>query len=252
MTYRDKLKIDHPNWSEEEYEIRLASDCPAEHGYPDMDACDGGCTSCWNREVEQPKEETKMIYAHTNMETVSDENDTIEGKFTIAKPVIKDSGNRREFESGAVRDMQEGKGRCDLMPLEVVAKCLTPTANLENPDLVIGNIALFQTSGYNNTFYLYQALHYFAEKAYNGCIATMLLEVAKHFEEGAKKYKEDNWRFGIPVKCYIDSAVRHYMKWHRGDNDEPHSRAFVWNLMCCIWEANFSEDWRNNRETECT
>lgn len=30
---------------------------------------------------------------------------------------IKDSGSRREFESGAVRDICEGKGRCDLLPL---------------------------------------------------------------------------------------------------------------------------------------
>ena len=30
---------------------------------------------------------------------------------------ILDSGNRRAFESGAVRDIQEGKGRCDLLPL---------------------------------------------------------------------------------------------------------------------------------------
>lgn len=35
--------------------------------------------------------------------------------------MIKDSGNRREFDTGAVRDIQEGKGRCDLLPLDVVA-----------------------------------------------------------------------------------------------------------------------------------
>ena len=29
---------------------------------------------------------------------------------------IKDSGERREFETGAVRDIQEGKGRMDLLP----------------------------------------------------------------------------------------------------------------------------------------
>jgi hypothetical protein len=29
---------------------------------------------------------------------------------------IKDSGNRRTFESGAKRDMSEGKGRMDLLP----------------------------------------------------------------------------------------------------------------------------------------
>jgi hypothetical protein len=34
----------------------------------------------------------------------------------IDKPTIKDSGNRREFGTGAVRDMAEGKGRMDLLP----------------------------------------------------------------------------------------------------------------------------------------
>ena len=34
---------------------------------------------------------------------------------------ILDSGNRREFNSGAVRDIDEEKGRCDLLPLEVVS-----------------------------------------------------------------------------------------------------------------------------------
>lgn len=28
--------------------------------------------------------------------------------------MIKDSGTRREFETGAVRDCPEGKGRCDM------------------------------------------------------------------------------------------------------------------------------------------
>lgn len=46
---------------------------------------------------------------------------------TPATPTIKDSGNRREFETGAVRDMQEGKGRMDLLPwaaiIEVSKHC---------------------------------------------------------------------------------------------------------------------------------
>ena len=29
---------------------------------------------------------------------------------------LKDSGDRRIFDSGAVRDMETGKGRCDLLP----------------------------------------------------------------------------------------------------------------------------------------
>jgi len=31
-------------------------------------------------------------------------------------PIIKDSGQRHEFSTGAVRDMREGKGRMDLLP----------------------------------------------------------------------------------------------------------------------------------------
>lgn len=43
------------------------------------------------------------------------------------KPHIKDSGERRQFETGAVRDMSEGKGRMDLLPwaaiMEVSKHC---------------------------------------------------------------------------------------------------------------------------------
>ena len=52
---------------------------------------------------------------------------------------------------------------------------------------------------------------------------------------GALKYGENNWQKGIPTHCYVDSAVRHYLKFLRGDKDEPHDRAFIWNLLCCIW-----------------
>lgn len=64
---------------------------------------------------------------------------------------------------------------------------------------------------------------------------TMILEVSKHFEEGCKKYGERNWEKGIPAHCYIDSAIRHYLKYLREDKDERHDRAFVWNLVCLLW-----------------
>ena len=38
--------------------------------------------------------------------------------------MLKDSGARREFESGAVRDISEGKGRCDLLPLDIIGDIL--------------------------------------------------------------------------------------------------------------------------------
>lgn len=144
--------------------------------------------------------------------------------------MIKDSGNRRTFSTGSVRDIQEGKGRCDLMPLEVVANILHPGG------LIMGEISLFKTN--RDSQHLYRALKAFAQIAYGGSQETMLLDVAVHYEEGAKKYGENNWQKGIPASSYLNSAIRHYLKWRRGDNDEPHDKAFVWNLMCCIWEVD--------------
>lgn len=43
---------------------------------------------------------------------------------------IKDSGHRRTFKTGAVRDIQTGKGRCDLMPLHQVADTYWQTNTL--------------------------------------------------------------------------------------------------------------------------
>lgn len=143
--------------------------------------------------------------------------------------MIKDSGTRREFDSGAVRDIQEGKGRCDLLPLDVVAKWL---CTHEKGDLVILSISTFIKT--KDVAYLNVALDKFrAEIGWDQ--PTLLLEASKHFEEGAAKYGEYNWQKGIPTHCYIDSAVRHYLKYLRGDTDEPHDRAFVWNILCCIW-----------------
>lgn len=140
--------------------------------------------------------------------------------------MIKDSGERTEFQTGAVRDMQTGKGRCDLMPLSVVAEVMD--------DAIIRDVARFQTSG--DWRDLSGAILRFAHER-KWSVPELMLETSIHFEEGAKKYGENNWQKGIPIKCYIDSAVRHYLKWRKGDTDEPHDRAFVWNLLCCMWEV---------------
>lgn len=156
---------------------------------------------------------------------------------------ILDSGTRREFETGAVRDIQEGKGRCDLLPLLVISDYMR--------DSILEQIFLFQRECSKSCdygiSYLEQALVYFGKYYDDGRTkngrddilkqrkCTMLLEVSKHFEAGAKKYGEYNWQKGIPTHCYIDSAVRHYLKFLRGDKDEPHDRAFVWNILCCMW-----------------
>lgn len=137
---------------------------------------------------------------------------------------ILDSGERRKFESGAVRDCASGKGRCDLLPLDVVAH-LSGDYNFNRIDEYIrtGNISQ-----------LYTVVADFSTK-YFGTFINAILEVAKQYEDGANKYAERNWEQGIPLHCYIDSGVRHYLKLLRGDTDEPHDRAFLWNMLGAIW-----------------
>lgn len=64
---------------------------------------------------------------------------------------------------------------------------------------------------------------------------TAILEVSKHYENGCLKYGERNWEHGIPIHSYIDSGVRHLLKVYRGDSDEPHDRAFIWNMLGVYW-----------------
>jgi hypothetical protein len=158
---------------------------------------------------------------------------------------IKDSGERREFDTGAVRDIQEGKGRCDLMPLSVVAQLLGGRDDGISFDIILCDIEIFKRTG--DAEHLFRAAERFAQAGYRST-CSMLLEVSKHFEEGAKKYGEHNWQKGIPVKCYIDSAIRHYLKWLREDEDEPHDRAFCWNILCAIWTCEHMPELNDYKE----
>ncbi len=149
---------------------------------------------------------------------------------------LPDSGARKEFESGAVRDISEGKGRCDLLPLDVVNVLL----NLWSRDGVIPSdhtALLFAIQTYldkGDPIHLLDAVCIFVHRAFQD-VYTALLELAKHYEDGARKYSDNNWRKGIPIHYFIDSAIRHYLKWLRGDADEPHDRAFLWNLVGAYW-----------------
>lgn len=228
MTYIEKLKANNPGLREEIIEEVIDEECPSgledcpywENTHPD-------CEACWNREIPEVKVVNSIGVLRSGPHDKPWE------------PTIKDSGDRTQFESGAVRDMRVGKGRCDLTPLEVISTYMETVG--DGVEGIISNIAEFKRSGYTDTKPLYIALNEFCIEAYNGIYPTMFLEVAKHYEEGAKKYGEANWTLGIPAYCYIDSAVRHYFKWVRGDTCEFHNRAFVWNLLCCIWEVDYRE-----------
>ena len=91
--------------------------------------------------------------------------------------MIKDSGERTEFASGAVRDMHEGKGDMASIPWESV------------------------------------------------------LRLSRHYENGARKYERWNYRKGINLSSYIDSACRHLAKYQCGEDSEDHLSAAAFNIL---------------------
>ena len=157
MTFLEKGKQTNP----QEADVLIRDYCPADLHLEEHSPCgdmNSNCAKCWNREMpeEQPTD-------------------------TPTQPQILDSGNRREFETGAVRDMQEGKGRFDLLPWAAI------------------------------------------------------MEVAKHCENGSKKYGEHNADgYGIPTHSFADSALRHMAKYLDGWEDENHIVAAAWNVLMLI------------------
>ena len=139
MTFREKLLEEHP----EKKPLKILTiGCPDDYGYEEKRPCwskDNGrdydvCWKCWNRPI--PK--TNLVVGDEKVEHPdTDIPEEIIEKFNAAgntNPIpaveirkILDSGNRRRFESGAVRDIQEGKGRMDLLPwaaiMEVSKHC---------------------------------------------------------------------------------------------------------------------------------
>ena len=65
-----------------------------------------------------------------------------------------------------------------------------------------------------------------------------ILRLSKHYENGAKKYQRWNFRKGIPVSSFIDSACRHLAKYQSGMDDEDHLAAAAFNVLGAMLMEN--------------
>lgn len=176
----------------------------------DCDEYTEPCRSCKNNQRPSSKEyqTAPLLFELQDAPAIEDNGETIDiaeaiekmgaaaeetvGKITAAvkkihipeaalfHSCIKDSGDRTEFTTGAVRDMHTGKGRMDLLPV------------------------------------------------------TAIIELSKHCENGAIKYGERNVDKGIPQHSFIDSGLRHLFKYLRGDKDENHLVAALWNIAWAV------------------
>jgi hypothetical protein len=171
----------------------------------------------------------------------------------IVDPPVLDSGERRTFESGAIRDVTEDKGRCDLLPLDVVSGLFSYFGQTEDSVLdvhkgtVLSRICGYQTTG--DAKEILSAIEWFV-RTLSGwdTLEEAMLEVSVLYQQGAKKYDERNWQKGIPCQVYLDSGIRHFLKFSRGERDERHDRAFVWNMLGLLWTHNHHPELRISEE----
>ena len=63
---------------------------------------------------------------------------------------------------------------------------------------------------------------------------TAIIELSKHCQKGAEHYGERNVDKGIPQHSLIDSGMRHLFKYLRGDKDENHLVAALWNIAWAV------------------
>lgn len=110
------------------------------------------------------------------------EEEAIDIAYAKEKPKfeVKDSGEREQFVTGAVRDRQAGKGWPHLLPTHA------------------------------------------------------LIRLSQIFEAGARKYGKDNWRKGVPLSSFLDSAFRHWCAVRDCKKDEDHAAQLLWNASCFI------------------
>lgn len=62
-----------------------------------------------------------------------------------------------------------------------------------------------------------------------------LLRLSKYYETGCSTHGERNWEKGIPMHSFLDSAIRHLVKYMDGWTDEDHLCAAAWNIMSAMW-----------------
>jgi len=191
--------------------------------------------------------------------------DTIEEKHMEDKVwETKSSGKQQEFGTGAKRDIQQGKGRFDLIPphtLMLVAKKYASYGKISKPtDKTIGCAIeiLYESLNKNNIDILddiAEAIWYVLEyMEHDGRFYEKLPEhnytdigeevyrfdlipyssikrVVDVYERGADLYGPRNWEQGMPLSRLLDSALRHLFQCIAGKDDEDHAAQGAWNVI---------------------
>lgn len=77
-----------------------------------------------------------------------------------------------------------------------------------------------------------------------------LRRLARHYENGAKKYGDRNWEKGQPLSRYLDSCFRHLVAVMEGLDDEDHASAVSWNMFGFVATVNWIKEGKLPKELD--
>jgi hypothetical protein len=69
-----------------------------------------------------------------------------------------------------------------------------------------------------------------------------LTRLAKHYENGAKKYSDRNYEKGMNYSRYTASMFRHLIAWMKGEEEEDHLAALAWNAFSIMHHQELKQD----------
>lgn len=148
------------------------------------------------------------------------------------------------FETGAVREDKTGKGRPDLVPLEMIADLAGLMIADQEVKVLLQKMDTMQQATLVDNKYSHaiSVLYHFAS-VFGLSLADIAIKAAQHYELGLEKHPENNWKKGIPERSYIASAYRHLFAHQSGDASEPHDAAFIWNMLGLAWSYKNIKDY---------
>jgi hypothetical protein len=163
--------------------------------------------------------------------------DEIKNKFDK----VIDSGKRQEFNTGSVRDTSEGKGTPNLIAgealynvykyIDYVVERPKSWKDIELHLLFYASVVGSKDDNLKEIYIAIIKTIFLISKGEDGTYTSAITRLAKHYENGAKKYAKNNWRKGQPISRYYDSAMRHLCKAIDNLKDEDHEAALLWNLL---------------------
>lgn len=175
---------------------------------------------------------------------------------------VKDSGERREFQSGAQRDVENGKPRFDLIPVTVLKKLLSydlskiidydlTTQSMDHLKSRMWNAGIMWGDTTDETLLLQLILicaeiiqrqegdRYISPPIsiiYDFSVMTPRTyhRIAMLYSRGADKYDPWNWSKGMPLSVFHASLMRHIFSFIEDKTDEDHLSAIFFNAACII------------------